>query len=265
MSSYLNEQKLIKRFDFTQRKPLTEIIYLGLKEVILDGTLPLGERINENSLAVELSCSRTPIRKAVNCLVADGLVGHISGYGAYVKSVNVQRIKEIYQIRKLLEGLLYEEVEKKLQKEELVFLKASVKKMIFLEQMNQIEELVLELNKFNQKIHEVAQMTTLTHLLEELTTYFRNFRNFSFSTRSRRIAATKEHEMIVRLLEAKEPNYLKHAVEQHIDHAERAAIRFFTSKEFNANILKKNFYSPQKKIHCGPDCELFTRKDEINS
>ncbi|MHC5249388.1 GntR family transcriptional regulator [Enterococcus sp. LJL120] len=260
MNKYGYEEKLLEKIDFTQRKPLAEVVYLGLKEAILDGTFPLGERINENSLAVQLSISRTPIRKALNRLIEEDLVDHVYDYGTFVKSVNLDKIREIYKIRKSLEVLLYDEVARKANAADLVFLKKSVQKMLELEDQNQTDALNLELNDFNQRINEIAQMTTLTSILSDLHTYFRNFRSFSFDTRERRKIATKEHQILVQLIEAKEADYLKRAVEQHISHAEMAAIQFFDSRELKAEMLKGNFYQPKKSAYCAPDCPILTEE-----
>lgn len=254
------EEKLLEVIDFTQRMPLADIVYLGLKEVILDGTYPLGERINENSLSTQLSISRTPIRKALDRLTEEGLVDHVHTYGTFVKSVNVDKIKELYKIRKSLEILLYEEVAKNATVEELDFLENSAAVMIVLEENNQVDELLTELNKFNTKINQIAKMTTLTSLLSDLNTYFRNFRNFSFNTQARRKLAVKEHQMMVQLIKANEIEYLKHAVEQHIDHAEIAAIQFFNSKQMKANLLKGTFYNPKKTTTCTPECPIVPKK-----
>lgn len=256
MNKYSYEEKLLEKIDFNQKRPLAESVYLGLKGAILDGTFPLGERINENSLALQLAISRTPIRTALNRLMEEDLVGHVYEYGMFVKSINLDKIKEIYTIRKSLESLLYVAVVEKITTEELKFLKKTTIRMVELESVNQVDALNNELNKFNDKIHEIAQMATLTSLLVELNTYLKNFRNFSFNKKERRRLATKEHQLLVHLIEAKETEYLKFAVMLHISHAETAAIQFFSSKESQKN----TFYHPKKTSYCTPKCPLLKKK-----
>lgn len=57
-----------------QRRLLREEAYEAIREAILDGTLALGERLDDQKLQDWLHISRTPIRDALNQLARDGLV-----------------------------------------------------------------------------------------------------------------------------------------------------------------------------------------------
>ena len=46
-------------------KPLRELVFEKLREAIVDGTLPSGERLMEVQLAEDLGVSRTPVREAI--------------------------------------------------------------------------------------------------------------------------------------------------------------------------------------------------------
>lgn len=110
MDSHGPEQYVVKKVNFQQPMPLWQIVYQVLKDAVIAGVYPLGERINENSLAELLSISRTPIRTAVNHLINEGLLEHISGYGTIVKNVNENKIREIFKIRTALDLVLYDGV-----------------------------------------------------------------------------------------------------------------------------------------------------------
>jgi len=57
----------------------------------------------ENQLAREIGVSRTPIREALRSLEQDGYVKIIPQKGAFVSEISLEDLKEIYDIRKLLE------------------------------------------------------------------------------------------------------------------------------------------------------------------
>lgn len=76
-----------------------------LRELIISGTLPPGERLNESELAALLGVSRGPVREAVQRLRGDGLVTWIPNRGAFVKKLSVDEVRDLYQIRAVLEGL----------------------------------------------------------------------------------------------------------------------------------------------------------------
>jgi len=71
--------------------------------MIVTGVLAPGERVNEVHLARELGISRTPLREALSCLVAEGALTAIARKGFFVSTLSVEELKHIYPIRALLD------------------------------------------------------------------------------------------------------------------------------------------------------------------
>ncbi len=61
------------------------------------------ERINEGQLAKELGTSRTPLREALNRLVAEGFLTFRNGRGFYCRSLDPSSILDLYQARQAVE------------------------------------------------------------------------------------------------------------------------------------------------------------------
>lgn len=74
-----------------------------LRGWILDGELKPGERIVELTLARKLNVSRAPLREALWLLARQGLVQIRAHHGATVTQLSEQDIREIFEIRELLE------------------------------------------------------------------------------------------------------------------------------------------------------------------
>ena len=62
-------------------------VYQILKSRIMDGTYPLGEKLNIDALCKELSVSNSPVREALTLLVTDHLVVMKPNTGAHVVSL----------------------------------------------------------------------------------------------------------------------------------------------------------------------------------
>jgi len=77
--------------------------YEWIREAIESGELGMGTPLPENLLAKEIGVSRTPIREALRSLEQDGYVKIIPQKGAFVSKISLEDLKEIYDIRKLLE------------------------------------------------------------------------------------------------------------------------------------------------------------------
>ncbi len=76
-----------------------------LRESILSGEIPPGERVNEVQLSQRLGVSRTPTRAALHALAAEGLLDYETNRGFTVRAYSPQSVSESYEIRAVLEGL----------------------------------------------------------------------------------------------------------------------------------------------------------------
>ena len=85
------------------RANLAEDVANLVRDMILDGRLPPGERINEVRLARELGVSRTPLREALSRLVTEGALQDVPRYGFFVRPLTAEEVRDIYPIRGILD------------------------------------------------------------------------------------------------------------------------------------------------------------------
>lgn len=84
---------------------LSAKVYNHIRDGILAGTFAKGDELKEKNIGDELGVSRTPVREALRQLELEGLVSIIPNKGAFVEGVSTDDIRDIYEIRALLEGL----------------------------------------------------------------------------------------------------------------------------------------------------------------
>jgi len=89
---------------------LSDWVARTLREAILQGHLRPGEKIDQDLVADELDVSRTPIREALRVLESEGFVDIQPHRGAYVSTVTQQEIREIYELRALIEAEMVRQV-----------------------------------------------------------------------------------------------------------------------------------------------------------
>ena len=77
-----------------------------LRRMILEGILPGGHQLRQDVLAEELGVSRIPIREALLQLEAEGLVRSFPHRGAVVSELSIDEIKELFELRVLIEPRL---------------------------------------------------------------------------------------------------------------------------------------------------------------
>lgn len=96
----LNEAQ-IERIDAPVRRQVEDRV----REAIVNGRFAPGERLVESRLCEHLNVSRPIIREALRQLVAEGLVVIVPHRGARVASITAEEARQIYEVRKQLEGL----------------------------------------------------------------------------------------------------------------------------------------------------------------
>ena len=84
-------------------KSKKNIAYEVMKKRIINNSLKPGEPLSENLLSKELKISKTPIREAFQQLEKEGFIENIPGKGAFVSRISIQDIREIFEIRQILE------------------------------------------------------------------------------------------------------------------------------------------------------------------
>jgi DNA-binding GntR family transcriptional regulator len=93
-----------------QNLDLRQIVYEKIKEAIIEGVIPPGERLSEVDLAEQLMVSRTPVREAIRQLAQTGLITLVPRKGAYVTLPTIKDVRDLYELRITLEVLSLEHV-----------------------------------------------------------------------------------------------------------------------------------------------------------
>ncbi|MBZ6373899.1 GntR family transcriptional regulator [Kocuria palustris] len=87
-----------------QKKPsLKAEIAAALRSQILEGALQPGERVIEPELAQRFGASKTPVREALQLLVAEGLVEVLPKKGYRIRGMELTDLGEVLELRTLLE------------------------------------------------------------------------------------------------------------------------------------------------------------------
>lgn len=84
---------------------LADAAYNSLRRAILDGGLSPGSQLSVPDLARRMEISRSPVREAVQRLIADGLATAIPRRGAVVSEIDPGGLDDLFEVRAILEGL----------------------------------------------------------------------------------------------------------------------------------------------------------------
>jgi DNA-binding GntR family transcriptional regulator len=199
---------------FSQR---TEAV---LREMILDGSIPPGERLNEVALASALGISRGPLREAIQRLAGEGLLTIISHRGAYVRTFEKREVDELYELRTAYEMHAARLVCERASNADLAQLD------VFLADTGDamIDGRYPADRDFHRRLLSLADSGALERAANDIQAQICLARTISASRPVRAKEAFDEHVDIASALQARSADDAARLVREHLDHARRSAM-----------------------------------------
>jgi DNA-binding GntR family transcriptional regulator len=153
------------------------------REMAITFELKPGARVNESALSKDLGASRTPLREALNRLVAEGFLTFQTGKGFFCRELDPKRIMDLYETRVAIEIESVRLVCLRATDEELAGFRAYLDK-IEPDYMKCVDggELVQRDEEFHIYIARLSQNDELLRLLENLNARIRYIRAIGLKT-----------------------------------------------------------------------------------
>ncbi|MEP0940606.1 MAG: GntR family transcriptional regulator [Rhizobiaceae bacterium] len=154
------------------------------------------ERINESELSKRLGISRTPLREALNRLVAEGLLTVQEGKGFFCRSLVPEQIIHLYELRQAIESEAVMRAVERASDQELADLKAHLDEIAPKYISTSSAREIVELDEaFHLRIADLSKNAELVRALENLNERLRYVRWISMRSK---IDLTKSaHESIL--------------------------------------------------------------------
>lgn len=95
--------QVLERMPRVRKQATHELVAAVLREAITNGLLKANQPLPQDEIAQQLRVSHIPVREALRQLQSEGLVTYQQNRGAQVSALTADEIREIYQIRAILE------------------------------------------------------------------------------------------------------------------------------------------------------------------
>ena len=202
-----------------KHKSLNETAYEIIRDKILKGEFSLGSRLREDLLAEEISMSRTPVREAINRLVADGLIINRVRKGLYLIQPEDHEIEDYIDIRNALEQLAVEKCIRNLTKEQKEELEGNLKKFVSAFERGDYEKCNVLDAEFHQIIARISGNKKLLQMLKDLSVFFQLVRHTEKLTqpREKNERTIEEHSKIAEAIFAGDVEAAREAVTENIE------------------------------------------------
>lgn len=196
--------------------------YEFIKDAIVSGDIYPGKRLKEESLAKQLNISRTPIRQTLQKLEYNGLIIRIPNRGFIVREFLIEEIKQIYDLRALLEGHITSEA--CLHRTEKDISEMEVNNFFFEQAISEhnksnlesIKKIQMTNSKFHKTIFKAAKNPLLEEHISKVTILPLIFRSYYWFGEKDLIQSLKFHKKIIATIKNKELDRAKVAMQEHI-------------------------------------------------
>jgi DNA-binding GntR family transcriptional regulator len=188
----------------------------GLRQAILDGRLPPGERLRQISIALEYGTSRIPVREALRQLASEGLVVLQTHAGARVARLDPEELEEIYVLRELLEPFAIARSAPHLSDGDLIRLAGLVDEMEHVADPVDLHPWLAIDRTFHLATFSAAPLPRLRALIGSLWNATQHYRRVYTVLPERLEIAHAEHRLLLEALQRGDPDDAARLLTTHI-------------------------------------------------
>ncbi|HEX7040056.1 MAG TPA: GntR family transcriptional regulator [Trueperaceae bacterium] len=194
---------------------LQDVAREAIKERILLGELPAGSPLSEEGLARELNMSRTPVRHALQDLVAQGLLERTPGRGAVVRRIDIKKMLDIIDVQ---ECLLVWCVPRlcDLPDVDLSAVKDAYAKQLAGLASGDNRAVLLESRRMDTHLVGLTGNQEMVRYMREISDLLVHAASQMVSSREKLTQAVSEHGEIIDAIEARDKRRAREAIEVHL-------------------------------------------------
>jgi DNA-binding GntR family transcriptional regulator len=199
------------------KRTLHDEVLPRVRDMIIEGVLDAGTRINETELGLRLGVSRTPLREAIKTLAGEGLIELVTSKGAVVRRFTRNDVAHMLESIKLFEMFAAKQAC-------LNATDAEIKAVVKLHK-SMVQEYKkrnrLSYYKLNQEIHTVLVRLGGNPVIADLhgmmQSRLKRIRYLGNHEPSKWASAMAEHEEMMKALAARDGDALAEVMGRHMD------------------------------------------------
>jgi len=190
---------------------------MEIKQAIVQGAYAPGAPLSESGLSRALRTSRTPVREALTRLVEEGYVERVRGRGFSAARVTLAVIRDVFEVRRLLEGAAAARAAELADPEAIAQLRRLVQFEYVAGDPASFKRATEENNQFHVALALASRngifVDLIRHCLDQVTRLIALGLDFEPLQDS----ASLEHRAVVDAIDKRDPEGARRAIERHLD------------------------------------------------
>ena len=211
--------------DMNKASSSVDRVYDRVRHMAANFEFKPDERINESALSLMLGASRTPLREALNRLVAEGFLTFQNGRGFFCRSLSPEKIVDLYEARQAIECEALRRSVERASDEEIAAVIAYLDETEPRYNTSNLTVEVLEMDEdFHMRLVQLSKNSELVRLLRNINDRIRYVRlvDLKMILAKKQIAKNKgaklsAHRIILNALAARDEKAAVTAMRSHIE------------------------------------------------
>lgn len=198
------------------RVVLHEHVAATLRQMLVEGLIPPGGKLNERELCEELNISRTPLREAIKMLAVEGLVELLPNRGSVAIELSAADVRYTFEVMAGLEGLSGELAAQRITESELDEIKALHYEMMAAYTRRDLSAYYQLNAAIHRAINQAAKNPVLTATYNQVNARLQALRFRSNQDGEKWQHAVDEHAAMIDALSARDPEALRRVLMNHL-------------------------------------------------
>ena len=200
----------------------TDLVADALRKAILAGNFQQGEELTQDAIATRYKVSRIPVREAMRRLEAEGLITFHANRGAVVTRLTAEDVREIYELRMLLEGDLIQRAVRSLKPGDI----QRVEQIHVALNSERRPESQAALNRgFHLELYASAKRPRQVAIVESLRNLVERYENLEASLMKFTPAFQKDHKQILTAFRNRDAKKARQRVIEHLQNAMQVTLK----------------------------------------
>ncbi len=207
--------------DLGAHRQLKDAVYLQLRDDIISGALQTGAVLREAELAARFGVSKTPLRDALVRLHKDGFVDIPPYRSAVVTGYSETDLREIYELRELLEGSCARQAAVHISDDELTGLARIVEASAACVSGGEVipgteEELAMLIHHFDLVLYAQSRNSRINEIVGNIRGHVQRIGRLTTGIPGRLAKSVAEHQAIYEAIARRDASAAEALMREHI-------------------------------------------------
>lgn len=211
-----------------------------LRQMLVEGLIAPGAKLNERELCEQLKVSRTPLREAIKTLAAEGLVELLPNRGAIAVQLGEADILNTFEVMAGLEGLSGELAAQRVTPEQLAEIEAMHYEMKAAYTRRDLSTYYRLNMAIHRAINAAARNPVLTATYHQVNARLQALRFRSNLDGEKWTRAVQEHDRMVEALQKRDGAALRAELVAHLGHKRDVVVEQLRAAQAAAQAQEKH-------------------------